>query len=170
MLVEPSDPCRINRTIRRALHDAKDVLEEKGALVVAHLEATATFEGAPHALEQALYTAFRALAERISVGTTLYISTEDRSGGDIELSWEAREPETRLGEDAPLRKVVRSGPYGDLLELAIVGLEAVSRMRSAHRAQHLPASSSSSALDLRAAVRRRYLFLLPAPERVGTTR
>lgn len=161
--------CRINRIIERALHDASDVLEDKGVLIVAHLEATTPFDDAPAALEQALYTVVRALAERISVGTTLHILTQDRAGGDIELSWEAREPETGVSDDVPLRKVVRPGPYGDLLELAIVGLEAVSRMRGAHRAQHLPATTSSSVLDLRAAVRRKYLFLLPAPSRVGTS-
>lgn len=154
----------MNKAIARALEEAASLLEQKGVLVVAHLEATYRFERAPPALTQALYTIFRGLAERLSEGATLYVATTDRAGGDIEVTWEAKEPPAAK-EDAQVRDIVRHGPYGDLIELALVGLESICRVRTTHRAQDVPPPESGTALRFLPTVRRRYTFLLPDPER-----
>ncbi|HWH08616.1 MAG TPA: hypothetical protein VNX21_05405 [Candidatus Thermoplasmatota archaeon] len=156
----------VNRAIREALRDARDVIEERGILVVARLEARVPLDNEPPALHQAIYTIFRGLPERLPRGATLYVSTRDRAGGDVELTWEARE-EPGPADPSP-REALRHGPYGDLLDLALLGLESICRARAglAQSAEPPPSPSSSVlARDVLGKVRRRYAFLIPTRTR-----
>lgn len=152
----------VNAAIKQALADAAGVLRERGILVVARLDATVPLENEPPALHQAVYTIFRGLPERLPRGATLYVTTRDRAGGDVELVWEAREDPPPL--DASPREALRQGPYGDLLELALLGLESICRARAGlleRPEAPAPASSSALAPDVAGKVRRRFAFLIP---------
>lgn len=156
----------VNAAIKQALEHAAPVLEARGILVVARLDATVELENEPPALHEAIYTIFRGLPDRLPRGATLYVTTRDRAGGDVELTWEAR-------EDAPAaeapREALRQGPHGDLLDLALLGLESICRARAGllERPDPPAAGASSSALapDDAGKVRRRYAFLIPGRSR-----
>lgn len=158
--------CQVNDAIERALRDGADAYEDRGILLVPHFEATCRLATAADVLEQSLYTIFRGLPDRLAPGATLLISTRDRAGGDIELVWEAREeplpPEVRANPG----KLLRHGPYGDLLELALQGLEAFCRVRAAVREDmESEVRSPATYLALAPGVRRRYSFLIPSLRR-----
>lgn len=151
----------VNRAIRDALRDGAEAREARGILVVPHLESTETRVGDDPALYQAIYTIFRGLPERLSRGATLYVSTSDDIEGTM-LTWDATEGKTDDSQDATVKDVMRAGPYGDLLELAVVGLEALCRARSEQWGA--PAASNSpglTGLELEPRLRRRVVFLIP---------
>lgn len=155
----------VNRAISDALRDGAEACEARGILVVPDLEATGSDVDDPP-LYQAVYTIFRGLPERLASGATLYVRTADDVEGTM-LTWDATEGK---GEgdapDASVKDVMRRGPYGDLLELAIVGLEAICRARSEQwGAQATPHESGLTGLDLTPRLRRRVVFLIP-PDRV----
>lgn len=158
-----SEPgCVVDRTILDALRDGQPDLEERGILVVPNLRATYDLGGADPPLLKAIYTLYRAIPRRLAEGSTLHVWSVDRAGGDIEVGWEAREP---LGgePDATPRDALTSGPLGDLLNLAIAGLEQICRARLAQRSEpERDASAGLSALQLVPRVKRRFTILLPS--------
>lgn len=157
--------CQVNAAIERALREGAPAYEKRGILVSRHLDATHRLATVDPALDQALYTLFRGLPARLAPGATLLVSTADRAGGDVELGWEAREVD--VGAPADGTPLV-AGPYGDLLELALAGLDAICRVRSAYREEPMTDTLGSSAfLKLAPNVRRRYVFLVPSLVREG---
>lgn len=150
----------MNRAIEAGLAASSHVCEQRGILVVKDLAAT-YLSADDDVLEEALSVIFRALPARLLAGSVLYVTTRDRAGGDVELSWEARdEPAAEPRADALLRE----GPYGDLLGLAILGLAEICRTRHALAERPEPPPSGSSSVMAEEAfgkVRRRYLFLIP---------
>lgn len=162
-----ADPCLVNQAIRDALRDGAQAYEERGILVLPHLDATIRLATEEPSLYQATYTIFRGLPDRLAPGATLFVRTRDRAGGDIELSWEAREVPPDGGESDPTaREALRHGPYGDLLELALKGLEAFCRVRSGiEQDAEEPVVQSVTFLRLSPHIRRRYLFLIPSLDR-----
>ena len=164
-------PCLVNQAVQDALRDAEEAYVARGVLVVVELDACTTLETHEPLLYQAVYTIFRGLPARLAPGTTLFVSTQDRAGGDIELTWEAREdPEAAPahGGDPDPRLLLRHGPYGDLLEVALLGLDSFCRVRSTARERpEAPRPLSATALDLSPKVRRRFSFLIPSLSRDG---
>lgn len=161
--------CIANVAIQEALRDGADAYEAAGILVVPHLDARSTSAGDPQVIYQSVYTIFRALPARLPPAAVLYVATRDRAGGDVELTWEAREEGGHEGDEtASPEAVLRTGPYGDLLELALLGLEAICRARSG-LAQRADVEGAAAASPIAAAtagrIRRRYLFLLPSAPR-----
>lgn len=150
----------MNAAIEHALRDAAPVIEGRGIIVVKNLEATIALATEDPVLHQALYTIFRGLPDRLAPGATLLVSTRDRAGGDIELIWEAREVANTAADDA--RIPLAGGPYGDLLELALEGLDAICRVRSEHHEDPERPPGSSNVLQRAPHVRRRYSFLVPS--------
>ena len=160
----PVPRSQVNAAIERALADSADRYEERGILVIKHLEATVRLSTHEPILDEALYTLFRALPERVAAGATLFISTLDRAGGDVELVWEARELPT--GPEGGARSPLGGGPYADLLELALEGLEAHCRVRASHAGELVDDEMRSSAvLQYAPHIRRRYTFLIPSLSR-----
>lgn len=148
--------CRVNEVIERALRDGEPAYRARGILVDAKLECTIALATVEPMLEQALYSIFRGLPERLARGATLRIWTRDRAGGDIELAWEAHEETAAPDADAhPLTR----GPYGDLLELALDGLSAFCRARAGH------VETDEGTLQDAPAVHRRYFVLIPSLRR-----
>ena len=146
----------MNRAVREALRDAAPVIKTRGIVVATDLAATSPLENEPPALHQAIYTLLRGLPERLPRGSTLRVSTRDRAGGDVELAWEATEA-PRLEDPSP-RDALRHGPYGDLLDLALLGLESVCRAR-AGLLESPPGPPRASD------VQRRYTVLIPTRSR-----
>lgn len=166
--MEPGEGSLVDRAIRDALRDGLDAYEQQGVLVLPHLESRTPLSTDEPTLYQAIYTIFRGLPERLAPGATLFIRTRDRAGGDIELVWEAREvPHAR--EPSPTPAVALGhGPYGDLLELAIIGLESLCRARGGVVEEpEDEVGESVTFLRLAPRVRRRYFFLIPALRRGG---
>lgn len=158
--------CQVNDAIERALRDGAAAYEERGVLVIPHLEATCRLATDAAVLEGSLYTIFRGLPDRLSRGATLFVSTRDRAGGDIELVWEAREAALPDPRASDLRGTLKHGPYGDLLELALEGLERFCRVRGAVRADtDGQEEARSTHLALAPGIRRRYFFLVPSLQR-----
>lgn len=162
----------VNRAIADALRDGAADYEARGILVVSHLEATGSVSVAdPDVVYQAVYTVFRGIPARLSAGAALYVATRDLAGGDVELVWEAREepPAGLAGEpEADPVAVLNRGPYGDLFDLALFGLEKIGRARSGLRERHeAPAPQSASAFgpETGGKIRRRFLVLLPGSTR-----
>ena len=168
--------CQVNAAIERALDDAAAAIEARGIIVVKSLDATHELATEDLALHQALYTIFRGLPDRLVPGATLLVGTHDRAGGDIELIWEARELATPPREDD--RPPLANGPYGDLLELALAGLEEICRVRGGHHEDETTDAVGSNVLRRAPHVRRRYTFIIPslsrapawAPSRATLTR
>lgn len=154
------DACQVNAAIEHALRDAAPAIEEQGIIVVKSLEATAVLATEDPVLHQALYTIFRGLPDRLAPGATLLVSTRDRAGGDIELIWEARELASSAGDGTKIP--LAHGPYGDLLELALEGLDAICRVRAGHQEEPERPPVSSNVLQRAPHVRRRYFFLIPS--------
>lgn len=146
----------VNRAVRDGLRDARDALAARRIAVEARLEAVVPLESEPPALYQAIYTLARGLPERLPPGSTLRVATRDRAGGDVELSFEVSEG-AQPADPSP-RDALRAGPYGDLFELALLGLEAICRARAGilEAPEPLPATDT---------VRRRYAFLVPTRSR-----
>lgn len=156
----------MNRAVRDALRDGHAAYEARGVLVLPHLEATLRLRTQEPALYQAVYTLFRGIPDRLAPGAALFVRTRDR-GGDVELSWEAREVPPGEAEGAPPTpaQALRQGPYGDLLELALAGLEAACRARTRLREEaDAPGQETTSFLRLAPHIRRRYQFLIPSLE------
>jgi hypothetical protein len=166
----PEDPCLVNQAVSAALRDAGEAYAARGVLVVPSLEARARLATHDRLLYSSIYTIFRGLPARLAPGTTLYVSTTDRAGGDVELAWEAREDPSAapVTPEPDPRVLLGAGPYGDLLEVAMHGLDAFCRVRAAasERAD-APRGLSATALDLSPKVRRRFSFLIPSLERGG---
>lgn len=142
--------------MREALRDAESVLASRRIRASARLEARVPLENEPPALHQAIYTLIRGLPERLPPGSTLEVSTRDRAGGDVELAWDARESPT-LADPSP-REALRHGPYGDLFDLALLGLETICRARAGLvEAPFLSAHAAD--------VHRRYTVLIPTRDR-----
>lgn len=161
------DDCLVNRAVADALRDAQATYAARGIRVVASLLATVELQTADRALYEAVYTVFRGLPLRLVRGSELHVWTQDRAGGDVELAWEAREPTGGPPLDASVaptdeaRLLLREGPYGDLLEVALLGLDALCRARSvAREGGHGPAPEAAR-LDT-SEVRRRFTFLIPS--------
>ena len=159
------EPCQVNQAVRDALRDAQDAYAARGILVVPSLDATVTLATHDRLLYQAIYTIFRGLPARLAPGASLFVSTADRAGGDVELTWEAREDPGHAPAvpDPDPRILLRHGPYGDLLEVAMLGLGSFCRVRAAAMERPEPARPlSATALDLSPKVRRRFSFLIPS--------
>jgi hypothetical protein len=164
-----ADACQVNAAIEAALRASADAYEARGILVIRHLEATLRLQTEEPVLMQALTTIFRGLPERLAPAATLLIRTRDRAGGDIELVWEAREAPYQQAPGATRQEPLARGPYGDLLELAVAGLQEFCRVRTGYREQEDPAMDAGSTfLTLAPHVRRRYLFLIPSLDRSAT--
>lgn len=138
------------------MRDAADVLRARRIALVVRLAATAPLENEPPALYQAVYTLVRGLPERLPPGSTLRLGTRDRAGGDVELSWDATEPPDLV--DPSPQEALRRGPYGDLLDLALLGLESICRAR-AGLLESPPAAGAAPD------VQRRYTVLIPTRDR-----
>lgn len=160
--------------IQDALADAKERYDEKGILVVAHLDATNALDVDEATLSQAVYTLFRGLHARLPPGAALYVWTRDRAGGDVELVWESREdPGSARTELPDPGERLREGPYGDLYELALLGLNAICRVRSAvtERQEEMPPPSASAIAERAVGkTKRRFTFLLPGSTAAGRAR
>lgn len=171
------EPCQVNRAVRDALRDAEAEYAERGILIVPLLSATTRLRTHEDVLYQSVYTIFRGLPARLPRGAVLYVATEDRAGGDVELTWEAREePGAKAAadddsscaarEEDEVAARLRQGPYGDLFEVALLGLDALCRSRGVLMERHEEATRpTTSILDLSPKVRRRYAFLIPSLER-----
>lgn len=160
--------CVVNQAIQDALRDAEAAYAERGILVVSSLEAGEGLRSHDRVLYQAVYTIFRGLPHRVAPGSSLFITTADKAGGDVELTWEAREEPGSPAATAPPEPAatLSSGPYGDLLEIAILGLDALCRARGAVLERPEAARGPSlSVLDLSPKVRRRFSFLIPSLHR-----
>lgn len=167
--MERAEACVVNRAIRDALRDAEEDYAQRGILVVPALTAEGRLRTHEDVLYQSVYTIFRGLPARLPAGAVLYVATEDRAGGDVELTWEAREEPgaptaPRAREELAAR--LREGPYGDLFEVALLGLDALCRSRGVlmERAEE-QTRPTTSILDLTPKVRRRYAFLIPSLDR-----
>lgn len=154
------DRCQVSAAIELALDDAARAFDERGIILVKSLEAKTVLATEGPALHQALYTIFRGLPDRLAPGATLLVSTRDRAGGDVELIWEARELASTADEST--KTALTSGPHGDLLELALEGLDAICGVRSGHQEEPERLPLTSNVLQRAPHVRRRYLFLIPS--------
>lgn len=153
----------VNRAILRGLEEAQDALDARGILLVPRLQAVSDLGGEDPALLKALQVLFRALPLRLSMGATLVVWSEDKAGGDIEVGWEAREPADAAAREAGAQEALAAGPLGDLLAVAVAGLEEICRARLAQRALDEPTEpTGSTAFDLPAGIRRRFTILLPS--------
>ena len=153
----------MNRAILHGLREAEEELERRGVLVVPNLQARGDLGGDDPALLSALRVLFRALPLRLGEGATLLVWSEDKAGGDVEVGWEAREAPEGGPLDADAQEALAAGPLGDLLGLAVAGLEEICRARLAQRAQDEPAERrGSSAFAFEPTVRRRFTILLPS--------
>lgn len=159
-VVAPDRPV-VNVAVTDALRDAAAAYEARGVLVVDHLDATAALATEDAVLYQSVYTLFRGLPARLTPGAALYVSTADRTGGDIELVWESREDVPPSLDAGTARTVLAAGPYGDLFDLALHGLETLCRARAVHE-------ETESGEPGRLRLRRRFMFLLPSLRREGT--
>lgn len=147
--------CQVNAAIERALQDGRSSYTARRVVVDLRLESLTTLATDEPVLDESLYTVFRGLPERLVPGARLSVWTRNRAGGDVELVWEATETSLPSGSDVPLA----AGPHGDLLELAISGLETFCRARSGH------VELDETRLALAPGVARRYLFLIPSLRR-----
>lgn len=158
----------VQEAIERALADARQDYDAAGVIVVTSFEATHAIDASEPALREAIYTIFRGLPARIAPGASLFIGTVDRAGGDVELVWEARE---RVGVGDPgargVRETLRAGPYGDLYELAMLGLESICRARAGYIERESPSGkgnvTSVVATTMRDQVIRRFSFVFAGP-------
>lgn len=148
-----SQPPHVNDVIREALRDGAPSYAARGIVVEEDLRGETLLATSERVLETALYTIFRGLPARLAPGARLRISTRDRAGGDIELSWLAEE--TRAAGDGHAHPLAQDEAYGDLLELALAGLEQFCRARSGH------VEVDEGSLQGAPGVHRRYFFLLP---------
>lgn len=164
-----AETCVVNQAVRDALRDSEAAYAERGILVVPSLEAGPGLRNHDRVLYHAVYTIFRGLPYRIAPGSTLFISTVDKTGGDVELTWEAREEPGGQAHPAGAPgpgEALSSGPYGDLLEIAILGLDALCRARGAlMERQEAARGPVVTGLDLSPKVRRRFSFLIPSLQR-----
>lgn len=147
----------MNAAVEAALRDSAPLCEARGLLLVAHLDASADVAHAD-AVRQAVYTAVRGLLERVAPGTTLRVASHDERGF-VSFVWEAREPAT--AEAGPAEPVA-GGPYGDLLEVALMGLERVCEAKLGHRTLREDVPGGLSGLRRSPRVWRRCEFLIPA--------
>lgn len=155
----------LHRAILDALRDAQDY-REKGILVSPLLEATVDLAAHESVLYQAVYTLFRALPSRLLPGSLLLVSTQDVEGG-VELLWEGREPFSPEPEGRDVLNLLRSGPHGDLLEIAMLALERFCEARAGYVEQRVEPGSTSSAFERAPYVVRRVAAYLPALSGAG---
>lgn len=164
----------LHAAIQDALADARERYDEKGILLVTHLHATNPLDVDEATLTQAVYTLFRGLHVRLPPGAALYVWTRDRAGGDVELVWESREDPGVVRAELPdPAERLREGPYGDLYELALLGLDAICRVRTAvtERQEDVPPPSASSIAEkAMGKTKRRFTFLLPGSTAAGRAR
>lgn len=161
-MTQPPHRSLVDRAISDALRDGASTCEARGILVVPHLNATRR-DGDDHdpPLYQAIYTIFRGLPERLPPGATLYVGTSDDVGGTT-LTWDATEQGAPSAPGVGLQEVMRSGVHGDLLELAVVGLEALCRARGTQwGAPTSLGQTGLTGLDLGPRLRRRVVMLIP---------
>ncbi|HVM45871.1 MAG TPA: hypothetical protein VM582_08050 [Candidatus Thermoplasmatota archaeon] len=151
---------RLAQTLHRAILDAladSPGYAERGILTLPALEATLPLHAEDSLLYRAIYTIFRALPERLVPGTMLSISTIDTPEG-VELMWEGKE---RTPAEGALRDVLASGPYGDLLELAVLALEGFCNMRAGYVESVRETSPSASSFERPPYIVRRVTALIP---------
>lgn len=157
----------LHEALRAALADAKMAYEAQGILPVEHLEATEAIDTPAAPLYQAAYTFARGLPARLPPGVVLYLSTHDEPEGGVVLMWEARDRphpgRTGPAAEGGARDRLRLGPYGDLFDLALLGLTSICRASVAVEERQDKSDAASSALLQRETptVRRRYRFVLP---------
>ncbi|HET6404422.1 MAG TPA: hypothetical protein VFH78_07235 [Candidatus Thermoplasmatota archaeon] len=147
--------CQVDEAIRRALRDGEADYAARGVRVELDLRCRTQLRTEEPVLDRALYTIFRGLPARLAPGATVRISTRDMAGGDVEIAWEAVES----AEPPPAEAFTRGHAYGDLLELAIAGMETICRARSGRM------EVEDATLRLAPDVRRRYVFLVPSLDR-----
>ena len=157
----------LHEALRSALVDARHAYESQGVLPIEHLEATHPIATPAAPLYQAAYTFARGLPAHLPPGVVLYLSTHDEADGSVVLMWEARDrPHADAGPPSAaggVRERLRVGPYGDLFELALLGLTSICRVTAGVEERQDRFETASSALLHREAptVRRRYRFRLP---------
>lgn len=154
----------VNRAVEDALRDAEADYEARGILVVRTLEAAGAVSAPEAPLYQAIYTIFRGLPARVPAGVALYVSTRDVAGRGVELAWEVREDGQRGEAGGNPKALLAAGPYGDLVDLALLGLDAICAARADLREADEPPSPPSASVLGRGAshrVRRRYVFVVP---------
>ncbi|HEX2022749.1 MAG TPA: hypothetical protein VHH36_08540 [Candidatus Thermoplasmatota archaeon] len=153
------------RAIREALRDGSAAYAERDVAPLLSLEATADEGWDDPVLHQAIYTVFRGLPFRLAAGSSLHVATLDRAGGDVELTWEAREVGLPSPSVSRPSEPLAQGPLGDLFDLALLGLEEICRARSGvvERTPQDPVLAARARVA--GAVPRRFFFLIPGPER-----
>lgn len=158
---------RLAEHLHAAIHDAlrdSTAYASRGILVSTALTARHDLHASNEVLYRAMYTLFCAMPWRLARDTTFFISTVDVDGG-IELEWEGRE-ESAEAEGA-LRDVLRAGPHGDLVDIALAALEQFCDARAgAVRTDLVPLPSSPRFPRGSLAVRRVSVFL-PVSKEAG---
>lgn len=157
-------PGTVDRAVERALDDGAADYEARGVLVVPQLDAGDARVAHPEVVDQVVYTLLRGLPARLPPGAVLHLSTRERPAG-VEFLWEAREEPRDGEEDAPPpRDLLRIGPYGDLFEVALLGLEAICAAEARVVARREAAAMRAASLLSSVAggmIRRRFVFLIP---------
>lgn len=148
----------LHQAIRDALRDAPGY-QERGILVSQFLDATADLSADETLLYRAVYTIFRALPERLMRGSLMLVATEDVEGG-IQLTWEGREP-ADLPHAGDVRDLLRAGPHGDLLEIAMVALERFCQARAGYVETTVERVQTASAFERPPHAIRRVVAFLP---------
>lgn len=150
----------LHRAIRDGIRDAH-AYHERGILVSQLLEATVDLMADESLLYQSVYTIFRALPARLLAGSILLVSTEDVEGG-VQLTWEGREPaEGTRAEGTDVRNLLRVGPHGDLMEIALVALERFCQARAGYVESTVERVPIASAFERPPHVIRRVVAFLP---------
>jgi hypothetical protein len=151
----------LHRAILDALRDAPGY-RQKGILVSPILEATAPLAAHETLLDQAVYTIFCTLPHRLVQGSILHVATYDVGGG-VQLLWEGREPLREEPGPGTVAGLLREGPHGDLLHVAMRALERFCHARSGFVDVVVEQGPSASAFSRPPRVVRRVLAFLPGP-------
>lgn len=162
------------QSLHRAIHDAlrdQSGYAAKDILVGTFLEATRPLDADDTVLYRAVYTIFRALPARVLPGSTLNISTYDVENG-VELEWEWREAmDPRAPTGADLHALLRHGPHGDLVGIALSALEQFCNLRAGYVETTRERVEASTSFDRPPYVVRRVLAHIPAkPSTAGGVR
>lgn len=122
------------------------------------LDACCDLKAEDEVLYNSVYTLFCAMPWRLVPGTTLYVHTLDVPGG-VELAWECREAASL--SDGDLRRVLRQGPHGDLVDIACAALEQFCGLRAGECLSERALVPASPHFPRGEAVQRRVRAYLP---------
>lgn len=152
----------LHAAIRHALSDSPQY-RARGILVSAVLDARTDLNAENDVLYNAVYTLFCAMPWRLVPGTAMYVHTLDVPGG-VELAWECREGAT---VDGDLRRVLREGPHGDLVDIAYAALETFCGLRAGECLSERTVVPASPHFPRGEAIHRRVRAYLPASREDG---